>query len=251
MSRRPGSPGGQAQRRRGLTPIIWIALISVSGVLVLTGAHLALGAHSSSSGSSRATRGGGSSGSERVPRLLLQGSRRSSGPGVLQQPVLRPDAEMQVPDGHSSGSSSAAEAGAGDSSGSSAPAAGGLNKDSSGDMAASASAAASAGAAEVAAGSAGVEAAGGEAAAATAEVGAAAEAAPELPKPPPEQLGPGSDLSTFAAAGTHCEVTPQHGKVRGAPPRLKGGGDSRVVLCRCATPSTSVGCSPHVVCLSA
>lgn len=162
MLRRPGSPLG---RKRGFTPVIWIALISVSGVLVLAGAHLALGARSSSGGGSReGSSAAGGEGSERVPRVLLQGAGSSSAEAARQQQLsLRPDVEPQPVGMRRSGG---AAAGDGDT----------------------------------------------EAAA----VGGAAEedAGPPEAEPPAEQLGTASDLATFAAKGTHCIVTPAHGKVR-------------------------------------
>lgn len=46
-------------------------------------------------------------------------------------------------------------------------------------------------------------------------MGGAAEedAGPPEAEPPAEQLGTASDLATFAAKGTHCIVTPAHGKI--------------------------------------
>ncbi|KAL4433936.1 hypothetical protein ABPG75_000377 [Micractinium tetrahymenae] len=161
MLRRAGSPVG---RKRGFTPVIWIALISVSGVLVLTGAHLALGSRSSGAGGGGGREGSGGrggEGSERVPRVLLQGSGiGGSGAGLQQQQLsLRPDVEPQPVGLRRSGGS------------------------------------------------------GGDAAAAAVDSAAEEEAAAPEAEPPVEQLGPDSDLATFAAKGTQCVVTPAHGKI--------------------------------------
>lgn len=163
MLRRPGSPLG---RKRGFTPVIWIALISVSGILVLSGAHLALGARGSGGGRSSRDGGGGAGGegSERAPRVLLQGAGSGGEEAALQQqqPALRPDVEP-LPMGMRRG---------------------------------------------------GAAAGGADAAAAVANSAAAGDAATPEAQAMAEQLGPGSDLATFAARGTHCVVTPSHGKVR-------------------------------------